>query len=95
LRVKVNVTGIVQGVGFRPFIYRIAIKNGLTGYVKTSGDAGVEILLEGSQQAIRAFMRDLRNKKPPIAQIYDIFTTSILGRNENKTFKICKSSDEA
>ena len=95
MRVKVNVTGIVQGVGFRPFIYRIAVKNGLSGYVKNRGDAGVEILLEGSQQAIRAFMRDLRNKKPPIAQIHDIATTSILGENENKTFKICKSSDEA
>ncbi len=47
MRVRINVTGIVQGVGFRPFIYRIAVRNGLTGYVRNRGDAGVEILLEG------------------------------------------------
>ena len=44
---KLNVTGIVQGVGFRPFIYRIAVKNGLAGYVRNRGDAGVEVLVEG------------------------------------------------
>ena len=60
MRFKINVTGIVQGVGFRPFIYRIAVANGLSGYVRNRGDAGVEILLEGTQQAIDAFLRDLR-----------------------------------
>ena len=47
MRLKINVTGIVQGVGFRPFIYRTAVKNNLKGYVRNRGDAGVEILLEG------------------------------------------------
>jgi hydrogenase maturation factor HypF (carbamoyltransferase family) len=48
LRVKLNVTGIVQSVGFRPFIYRLATKNGLAGYVRNRRDAGVEILLKGT-----------------------------------------------
>ncbi|MFB0551519.1 MAG: acylphosphatase, partial [Nitrososphaeria archaeon] len=47
MRVKIRVTGIVQGVGFRPFIYRTADKNHLNGYVRNRGDAGVEIVLEG------------------------------------------------
>ena len=55
LRVKINVTGIVQGVGFRPFIYRIAVKNGLAGYVRNRGDAGVEILLEGDERRHQKF----------------------------------------
>ncbi len=46
---------LVQGVGFRPFVYRIAVKNGLAGYVRNRGDAGVEILLEGDAQSIKSF----------------------------------------
>ena len=45
MRTRIRVTGIVQGVGFRPFIYRIAVRNHLTGYVRNRGDAGVEICL--------------------------------------------------
>jgi hydrogenase maturation protein HypF len=44
LRIKLTVSGIVQGVGFRPFIYRAAVKHGLVGYVQNRGDAGVEVL---------------------------------------------------
>jgi hydrogenase maturation protein HypF len=95
LRVRINVTGIVQGVGFRPFIYRTAISHGLAGYVRNRGDAGVEILLEGTEQAIKAFLRDLHEKKPPLARIHDVFTTRIQGINEYKTFMIYKSSQKA
>ena len=93
MRAKIKVTGIVQGVGFRPFIYRTAFGYGLTGYVKNRGDAGVEILLEGTEQAIDAFMRDLREKKPPLAQIYNVILTKLAGENEYAKFTISKSSD--
>src|SRR5208283_1693798 len=95
LRVKINVTGIVQGVGFRPFIYRIAVKNCLTGYVRNRGDAGVEILLEGDTQNIQSFMRDLTEKKPPLAQIDSVKSTELSGKNEYGKFTILKSSSEA
>ena len=95
VRVKVNVTGIVQGVGFRPFIYRIAVKNGLKGYVRNRGDAGVEILLEGKEKNIQNFMRDLRAKKPPLAQMHEIITAKLEGEEEHEKFTIHKSSDEA
>jgi hydrogenase maturation protein HypF len=94
LRVRINVTGIVQGVGFRPFIYRIAVKNGLTGYVRNRGDAGVEILIEGNEQRIQSFMHDLKEMKPPLAQIHDIITTTLRGKNEHEKFTIYKSSEE-
>jgi hydrogenase maturation protein HypF len=94
LRVKINVTGIVQGVGFRPFIYQIAAKNGLAGYVRNKGDAGVEILLEGNDQNVQHFMHDLKEKKPPLAQIHNIITTSLTGKKEHTRFTIHKSSEK-
>jgi hydrogenase maturation protein HypF len=94
LRVKINVTGIVQGVGFRPFVYRLAVRNGLAGYVRNRGDAGVEILLEGEEQSIQNFLRDLKAKKPPLAQIHDVITTTLTGKNEHEKFTIHKSSEE-
>jgi hydrogenase maturation protein HypF len=95
LRVKVNVTGIVQGVGFRPFVYRTAVKNGLAGYVRNRGDAGVEILLEGNAQNIQNFLRALKENKPPLAQIHDIITTTLAGKNQHEKFTIYKSSEKA
>jgi hydrogenase maturation protein HypF len=95
LRVKLNVTGIVQGVGFRPFIYRIAVRNDLTGYVRNRGDAGVEVLLEGKAEKIQSFMRDLTEKKPTLAQIEKINQTELSGKNEYEHFTIFQSSQEA
>jgi hydrogenase maturation protein HypF len=95
LRVKINVTGIVQGVGFRPFIYRTAVKYSLTGYVRNRGDAGVEILLEGTERGIKNFLRDLKEKKPPLAQIHNITKTPLAGKTEHEKFTIYKSSKEA
>jgi hydrogenase maturation protein HypF len=95
LRIKVNVTGIVQGVGFRPFVYRVAVRNGLAGYVRNRGDAGVEILLEGEGQSIQTFLRNLRETKPPLAQIHDVITTRLTGENEHREFAIIKSSEKA
>ncbi len=92
---KVRVTGIIQGVGFRPFIYRIAVKNGLKGYVRNMGDAGVEILLEGEENAINNFLRDLRWKKPPLAQIQEIIIRELEGENQYTSFTIEKSSEES
>ncbi|MGQ9544569.1 MAG: carbamoyltransferase HypF [Candidatus Bathycorpusculaceae bacterium] len=94
MRVKVKVTGIVQGVGFRPFIYRTAIKSGLKGYVRNRGDAGVEILLEGGESQIRLFLRDLQENKPPLAQIHEIFVKKLGGKESFDTFIIYKSSEE-
>ncbi len=95
MRTKVEVTGIVQGVGFRPFIYRTAAKNDLTGYVRNRGDAGVEILLEGGEQNIQDFLRDLQEKKPPLAQIHNLAIRALPDKNEFEKFIIVKSSEEA
>ncbi len=95
MRVKINVTGIVQGVGFRPFIYHLAVRTGLAGYVRNRGDAGVEILLEGDEKSIAYFMHDLTAEKPPLAQIYSINKTEFSGKIHFQNFTIYKSSKEA
>ena len=94
MRLKIMVAGIVQGVGFRPFIYRIAVRDGLTGYVKNKGDAGVEIIVEGDKAAIERFIHELKNDKPPLSRIYKTTTTKLAGGSEHKEFTIHKSSDE-
>ncbi|MCW4002362.1 MAG: carbamoyltransferase HypF [Candidatus Bathyarchaeota archaeon] len=95
MRVKLGISGIVQGVGFRPFIYRIAVANGLAGYVLNRGDAGVEVLLEGDAQQIENFMRDLTAQKPPLAQIDQVRRIELSGKNEYTKFSIHHSSKEA
>ncbi|MDH5786885.1 MAG: carbamoyltransferase HypF [Candidatus Bathyarchaeota archaeon] len=95
VRVKVSVTGIVQGVGFRPFIYRTAVKNGLNGYVRNRGDAGVEILLEGKKTNVKDFIKDLKLKKPPLARMHEIITKKLEGKEICRNFTIYRSSNEA
>jgi len=95
LRAEIKVSGIVQGVGFRPFVYRTALENRLTGYVRNRGDAFVEIVVEGRDENVKAFLKDLRQKKPPLARIHDVKTKFLEGTNEFDGFSILKSSAEA
>ena len=95
MRLKLMVSGIVQGVGFRPFVYRIAVKNHLSGYVRNRGDSCVEILLEGDKSNIEVFLKDLVDKKPPFARIYEIIKIPLGGESKYKSFKIFRSSGEA
>ena len=67
VRAFISISGLVQGIGFRPFVYRIAVSHGLRGYVRNLGDAGVEIDVEGNRSSIEAFLVDLQEKRPPIA----------------------------
>ncbi|MCK4885551.1 carbamoyltransferase HypF, partial [Candidatus Bathyarchaeota archaeon] len=95
MRAEIKVSGIVQGVGFRPFIYRIAVKNGLVGYVRNRGDAVVEIVAEGKKTNIVQFLEDLKAEKPPLAQIYNITTDYKAEEGGFNEFRIIKSSGEA
>ncbi len=92
IRRRIRVTGVVQGVGFRPFVYRIAHAHGLAGSVCNRGDAGVEIVVEGDRQAVEAFLIDLREKQPPLARIGAIETEELTPIHEAE-FKIVPSKD--
>jgi len=89
---KVHVTGIVQGVGFRPFVYNLAISFNLKGYVLNLGDAGVSIVLEGKKVDIDNFLSSLKIKKPPTAKIYSLKISWGKYTGQYKGFSIKKSS---
>ena len=72
MHAKLRINGVVQGVGFRPFVYRIATQLNLKGYVLNLGNAGVEIEVEGEEYKIKNFLKLLKEKKPPLAQIKEI-----------------------
>jgi hydrogenase maturation protein HypF len=94
LRAEIKVKGIVQGVGFRPFVYRLAVSHGLVGYVRNRGDAMVEITVEGNRSHIRQFVTDLQNKKPSLARIYDIHTRYTQSQEKFAMFTIIKSTEK-
>ncbi|UCG30123.1 MAG: carbamoyltransferase HypF [candidate division WOR-3 bacterium] len=75
-RKKVSVKGIVQGVGFRPFIYRLANDLHLTGFVRNTTD-GVEIEIEGPEENLCRFIEVLPEKKPPAARIDSVVTANL------------------
>ena len=68
---SIRVRGVVQGVGFRPFVYRLARANTLAGWV-LNGEEGVEIFLEGTEPGLEAFVHDLKTQPPPAASIAEI-----------------------
>ena len=68
-RLKVN--GIVQGVGFRPFIFQLAENYGLKGEVANTS-SGVSIHIEGPARQIASFEKDLSEKSPPLSYIVEI-----------------------
>jgi hydrogenase maturation protein HypF len=68
---SIRVRGVVQGVGFRPFVYRLARANTLTGWV-LNGEQGIEIFLEGAEKGLLDFVRDLKSLPPPASRIVDI-----------------------
>src|SRR5271168_2384302 len=68
---SIRVRGVVQGVGFRPFVYRLACANTLNGWV-LNAEEGVEIHLEGAETGLEAFVRDLKSQPPPAACIAEI-----------------------
>jgi hydrogenase maturation protein HypF len=68
---RISVRGIVQGVGFRPFVYGLAVEHSLKGWVyNTSEDVKIEV--EGETKALRQFELELQTKAPPLAHIENI-----------------------
>ncbi|HLF28712.1 MAG TPA: carbamoyltransferase HypF [Anaerolineae bacterium] len=64
----IHITGIVQGVGFRPFVYGLATRLALAGWVRNTS-AGVDIEIDGTPAALAAFVESLRAQAPPLAHI--------------------------
>src|SRR5271168_884515 len=65
---SIRIRGVVQGVGFRPFVYRLACANTLNGWV-LNAEEGVEIHVEGAETGLESFVRELKSQSPPAASI--------------------------
>jgi hydrogenase maturation protein HypF len=72
---RIGVRGVVQGVGFRPFVYQLAAKHHLRGWVcNTSEDVQIEV--EGDTKDVTQFLKELREQPPPLARIEDVTVKS-------------------
>ncbi|HIC3436035.1 TPA: carbamoyltransferase HypF [Campylobacter coli] len=73
---KIKISGLVQGVGFRPLVYELALKSKLFGEVRNDG-FGVEIILACTQKECQNFIENLKNHLPPLARIDQLIITQI------------------
>ena len=88
-RLRLRVTGVVQGVGFRPFVYNLAQRHQLMGFVGNDS-AGVFIEVEGDATRLQVFRVDLERFAPPLAHIEKIISTTMAPQGA-ETFTIVES----
>jgi hydrogenase maturation protein HypF len=91
-RLIYHIEGIVQGVGFRPFVYTLAIRFNLQGFV-LNNTKGVIIEIEGFQESLDAFEQALFKELPPLARV-DFWQKNRLTCKDDTRFEI-HQSDEA
>jgi hydrogenase maturation protein HypF len=91
--VRVHITGVVQGVGFRPFVYGIAMRHGVTGWVLNADD-GVHVHGEGPQAVLDKFVAALGTSAPPAALIASLVTERV-PQEGHATFVIRESARSA
>jgi len=89
---RLHITGIVQGVGFRPTVFNLAQRHLLKGWVLNNAH-GVEIELRGTEQNVQAFIQDLRQNPPPLSVI-DSFTVEDASDQAFTEFQIRHSEDD-
>ena len=85
-RIRAHVEGVVQGVGFRPFLHQLATRHGLAGWVLNATD-GVTLEVEGPAERVAVFLRDLPLQKPRAAVI-DEFSTETVAPLGEREFRI-------
>ncbi len=86
IRTRTRIQGAVQGVGFRPFIYRLAHELGLTGHVSNT-PAGVTVEVEGRPDRVETFLARIETDKPPLSVIVSLETEAIAAE-EDRAFTI-------
>jgi hydrogenase maturation protein HypF len=90
---NIHIKGIVQGVGFRPFVYSLAIQNNLKGWVQNTSN-GVVIEIEGSVATLDEFVKSLKSNNPPLSRI-DSIQINEIENNRFSDFKIIESHSQA
>ena len=75
-RIAIQISGLVQGVGFRPFLYHLAKVKGLTGWVRNNF-AGIELEIQGKKANLEAFVAEVKTKAPKTALIDEIVVANM------------------
>ena len=88
---KIEVVGIVQGVGFRPFIYNLALKYDIKGWVNND-EKGVNILLYSDKENIQNFINELKSNPPKLSRIDSINIKDLETTKEYSSFEIIEST---
>ena len=86
IRRRIRVNGVVQGVGFRPYIYRLALEEQLTGRI-FNDTAGVTVEIEGAAESVTAFLNRLPLETPPLADIAGLSVEELSPKGD-RTFRI-------
>ena len=92
ITIKIQIEGIVQGVGFRPFVYTLALKHKINGWVNND-DRGVNILLYAGEKKCQDFIKELQINPPPLSKINSINIEKITKIKEYKSFEIIQSTN--
>lgn len=87
IRRRFLVQGLVQGVGFRPFVARLALEIPVNGHVENT-TRGVEIEVQGTEEAVAVFHRGLTGQAPPMAEIHSVESSDIVPRRQESGFEI-------
>jgi hydrogenase maturation protein HypF len=87
---RLRIAGIVQGVGFRPYVWHLAQDLRLAGWVRNDA-AGVEVLVEGKAEQVEAFTRRLPQEIPPLAKVRDLTWNDSPATGEHADFTITES----
>ncbi len=90
--ISIRVRGQVQGVGFRPFVYRLAHELGIEGWVRNDAE-GVEITAQGNENTIRDLLRRIQSDAPPLARITSMEARNSVTIPALKDFSILESQD--
>jgi len=91
---EIRIVGVVQGIGFRPFIYAQAMDYQLVGYVLNTGNSAVKVVVEGKKNEIIEFIESIEKKKPHLAVIDSIQTIWHKPSGKFRDFQIRISKDE-
>ncbi len=90
---RISVTGIVQGVGFRPHVYKLAVSNRLNGFVLNDA-TGVKIEIQGNEEGVSRFERQLKHD-PPLRSRIDSFDIKVKGSSELFNYFSIKESESS
>ncbi len=83
---RIIIEGTIQGIGFRPFIYRTAIKNNISGFIRNNEDGTIEIAAKGTKSNIDIFLNEIYHNKPFLAHYTNVKIEKLNDKDQNLNY---------